>query len=126
MRCVKIRLQSDSAPFSFSLSSMHLPDDIWEVILAHHGPLHLLRDVMRKLRVAALRVQRRWRATYTSSLCSGDHVALLCRQTSTMRFGIVQRKDGGEFEIHLRGNKHIFFVHVRDHRFQIIRRGHLP
>ena len=39
---------------------MELPDDVWDEILVHHGPILLARD---RRYVAARRVQRVWRRT---------------------------------------------------------------
>jgi hypothetical protein len=42
---------------------MELPDDVWDEILVHHGPLALARN---RRNVAARRVQRAWRRTRPS------------------------------------------------------------
>lgn len=42
-------------------STMHVCDDVWSKILAHHGPLDLIRDDVARRAVAASRVQGVWR-----------------------------------------------------------------
>ena len=43
---------------------MQVSDDVWSLILVHHGPLRLLRDVATREAVAAGRLQRAWRAVH--------------------------------------------------------------
>ena len=101
---------------------MYLSDEIWELIVAHHGPLRFFRDGERIARVAATRLQRRWKSTYTPPLCVGDRVVLLSLRVSAMRLGIVRRQEDRTIEVHVRTG-HVFFVDARrDHRFRVQRK----
>lgn len=104
-----------------------LPRDVWESILAMHGPVRLLSSSSRRF-VSALRLQRAWRRRRRlSSFRTNDTVMLLCRQRHhsgcpgrTVRVGVVERiEEDGVMRVRL-GRGHMLFVDGRrDSRFLV-------
>lgn len=52
---------------------MEVSDDVWFVILCHHGPIDLVSNTATRRAIAATRVQRMWKARHP---CRGDIVTV--------------------------------------------------
>lgn len=88
-----------------------LPTELLEDILCRGGPLGLLPCLSRRAHVAAVRVQRRWRA---GRLRDGDRVLFRYRWMPRWNEGTVGIHDDGG--VCLRACRRVIFVDPEVHR----------